>query len=405
MTTAAHSKTPQPHAAAQPSGRACPVCGGREAFVFLSLEAMPVLIGHQFPSAEEARSCGRGPIHLAFCPRCSFVWNTAFDPELLTYDQYDNSLHYSPVFQNYTRQAVIRLIDAYRLHGKTAIDIGCGKGDFLEMLCAAGDNRGIGFDPNYEGELDPSDRPLTFVRDMYSETYGSAGCDFICSRYVLEHVSRPAEFLRMIRKTIGARTGVVFYCEVPNVELILRELSIWDIIYEHCSYFSAASLARIFCDSGFRIERLVEGYDGQFLCIDAIADERHENRPLRGHELTAIAGEIDLFRIEFEDRIAGWRARLAAWRGEGKRVAAWGAGAKAVGFLNMLGVGEEAAGVVDINPHKHGTYLAGTGHRVLAPEELKAAPPDIVIVMNRIYRDEIRAQLNIMNLNPELMEA
>lgn len=405
MSLASPATTPQFQATARGQGNECPVCGGREAAAFLALEAMPVLIGQQFASADEARACGRGPIRLAFCPRCSFVWNTAFDAGRLTYAQYDNSLHYSTVFQDYTRQLVARLIDTYGVRGKTVIDIGCGRGDFLEMLCAAGGNRGIGFDPSYEGDPAPDGRPLTFVRDLYSEAYGGAGGDLICSRYVLEHIARPAAFLRMIRTAIGARTGTPVYCEVPNVEFILRGLSVWDIIYEHCSYFSAASLARVFYDNGFRVRRLAEGYDGQFLCVDAVAEERRADRPPRRRELASIAGQVETFRIEFERRIADWRARLAAWRGQGRRVAAWGAGAKAVGFLNMLGAGGEVAGVVDINPRKHGSFLAGTGHRVLAPEELRALRPETIVVLNPIYRREIRAILDGMNLNPELTEA
>ncbi|MCE5229777.1 class I SAM-dependent methyltransferase [bacterium] len=401
--TIAHAT--QSQATLKPGTCECPVCGGHDAFVFIGIDSMPVLIGHQFGSAAAARDSARGPISLAYCAQCSFIWNAAFNPNLLVYDQYDNSLHYSSVFQEYTQGIVARLVNAYNLHGKTIVDIGCGGGDFLEMLCASGNNRGIGFDPTHEGDLNPAGRPVTFVRDMFSEVYGCAGGDFICSRYVLEHVPDPGAFLAMIRRSIGKRTGTVVYFEVPNVELILRDLSVWDIIYEHCSYFSAASLARIFYDRGFHVHRLADGYGGQFLCIDAIASAMEDRRTPRHHELKSIAGEVELFGNEFERRIAAWRARLAEWKSLGKRAAAWGAGAKAVGFLNMLGAGDEIAGVIDINPNKRGTFLAGTGHRVLAPEELPALRPDTIIIMNPIYAGEIRERLRGMNLDPELMEA
>ncbi|MEN6624694.1 MAG: class I SAM-dependent methyltransferase [Candidatus Sumerlaeia bacterium] len=391
--------------AARPARPACPVCAG-EGSAFMSLAAMPVLIGRQFETPEAARASARGPVRLAFCPHCSFIWNEAFDPALLVYDTaYDNSLHYSDVFQEYTRRLVERLVESYGIRDKTVVDIGCGKGDFLGMLCEAGGNRGVGFDPSYEGELDPAGRPVTFVRDMFSQKYGCVGGDLVCSRYVLEHVPEPARFVSMIRAAIGGRRDAVVYAEVPNVEFILRGLSVWDIIYEHCSYFSAASLARIFCDRGFRIARLAEGYAGQFLCIDALAGGNEEGRPLRRHELAAIASQVRAFGAEFERRVGGWRERLAQWGAEGRRVVAWGAGAKAVGFLNMVGAGDEIGGVVDINPNKRGHYLAGTGHRILAPDELAQDRPATVIVMNPVYRDEIRDRLHAMNLNPELMEA
>ena len=58
--------------------------------------------------------------------------------------------------------------------------------------------------------------------------------------------------------------------------------------------------------------------------------------------------------------------------------------------------------VVDINPHKHGKFLAGTGHEIVAPEALARIRPDCVVIMNRIYSDEIRADLERLGLRPEI---
>jgi hypothetical protein len=59
--------------------------------------------------------------------------------------------------------------------------------------------------------------------------------------------------------------------------------------------------------------------------------------------------------------------------------------------------------VVDINPYKHGTYLAGTGQQVVAPTFLEGYQPDLVIAMNPIYCDEIQQELNRMRLGAELL--
>ena len=55
------------------------------------------------------------------------------------------------------------------------------------------------------------------------------------------------------------------------------------------------------------------------------------------------------------------------------------------------------------NPHKAGHYLPGTGQEVVLPEALVATPPSLVVVMNPIYLDEIRAQLAELGLAPELL--
>ena len=113
----------------------CPVCEGSSTRVFLQLDAMPVLIGVQWQDRESARACERGDIALAFCSTCGFIWNVLFDPERLEYGQsYENSLHFSKVFQDYSKSVVDRLIGTYEIKGKRVVDIGCGKGDFLAML-------------------------------------------------------------------------------------------------------------------------------------------------------------------------------------------------------------------------------------------------------------------------------
>jgi hypothetical protein len=37
----------------------------------------------------------------------------------------------------------------------------------------------------------------------------------------------------------------MFYLEVPNGLFTLRDLGIWDLIYEHCQYFTAASFVAV----------------------------------------------------------------------------------------------------------------------------------------------------------------
>jgi hypothetical protein len=66
-------------------------------------------------------------------------------------------------------------------------------------------------------------------------------------------------------------------------------------------------------------------------------------------------------------------------------------------------VGSEIEYVVDINPHKQEKHLAGTGHRIVSPTFLKEHAPDLVIVMNPIYQEEIRGDLAAMGLSPEVM--
>jgi hypothetical protein len=97
--------------------------------------------------------------------------------------------------------------------------------------------------------------------------------------------------------------------------------------------------------------------------------------------------------------IASWRERIEAARGP---VVLWGGGSKAVAFLAATELADRVPCLIDINPHKHGTYAPGTGLPVVAPATLKDVRPAAVVAMNPIYRDEIGADLRALGIRCEL---
>jgi ABC-type hemin transport system substrate-binding protein len=46
--------------------------------------------------------------------------------------------------------------------------------------------------------------------------------------------------------------------------------------------------------------------------------------------------------------------------------------------------------------------MAGTGHEIIAPEALVELRPELVVVMNPIYRDEIAAELARLGVDAEI---
>lgn len=388
----------------------CPVCASLSTRVFLEFEAMPVLIGVQWQDRGSAQGCARGDISLAFCNDCGFIWNVRFDPRSLEYQQsYENSLHFSRVFQEYTRSVVDRLVRTYDIRGKRVVDIGCGKGDFLTMLCEAGDNFGFGFDPTYEGERisSPAANRIRWFQENYDSRHAKIQADLITSRYVFEHIPSPMPFLSMIRQSISDPKRTIVYFEVPDSDLILRQHSVWDVIYEHCSYFSVESLTCAFARAGFEVLDVSEHYGKQFISIDArVCDgDRSNARRQRWGNLESLAADVNAFGTDISKKLELWKSRIATWRKSNTKVSAWGAGAKAVGFFNMLKVTDEIPHVVDINPRKRNHYLGGTGQKVISPEDLKSDPPDVIILMNPIYRAEVSKTLQELDLSSELIDA
>lgn len=391
------------------SNLVCPVCTSSEVSVFFEIFEVPVHIGVLLPDRDAARNCPKGDIQLSFCKNCGFISNIAFDPSHLEYTQaYDNSLHFSPLYAQYAHSTALRLIERYELYNKNIIEIGCGKGDFLLLLCELGNNCGVGFDSSYATrDIDNETATrVSFIQDMYSERYASYQGDLICSRYVFEHVQNPIEFLNMIRYNMGDRANTVVYFEVPNVYLILRSLSIWDIIYEHCSYFSPLSLANVFESCGFDILELNETFGHQFLAIEASPIKNGNASWLNQlDDINRISSDVNIFFKNYQNKMQTWRYHLKNIEKAGKRAVVWGAGARGVSFLNMLKIRKQIEYLVDINPNKNGKYIAGTGQKIVSPEFLRDYEPNVIILMNPMYKNEIRQRVKNLGLATEFLSA
>jgi hypothetical protein len=183
------------------------------------------------------------------------------------------------------------------------------------------------------------------------------------------------------------------------VGLILRRAQFYDVMHEHCSYFTPVSLRRLFADQGFEVIETRIEYQGQHLSLEA--------RPGRPERLDEPRDALRELCLSFADRCAEraehWARAIGGALDSGRRIVLWGSGSKATAFLNTLGIEGEIEGVVDINPNRWGMYLATCGQEIIAPDRLRQRPPDLVIAVNPVYREEIRRQLAGMGLAPELL--
>ena len=389
------------------SSNRCIACQSLAVERFVEVPRVPVLCNILWPSRAEAMAVQRVDLALAFCHTCGHIYNPDFDLALMDYSQvYENSLHFSPRFQHYADSLAEDLVKRHHLSGKQLIEIGCGKGDFLEMLCELGDNRGVGFDPSYvAGETARTKTgQITFVQDFYSEQYADIAADFICCRHTLEHIPEPRAFLEMLRRTVGDRTDTQIFFEVPNALHTLQGLAIWDLIYEHCSYFTKYSLASLFTDTGFQVTDVRETFAGQFLTVEAmpapkfrLGDRAEWNRP------EEIVPNVRQFAVQYRRKVEKEQTWLSRLQQSGRKAAIWGAGSKGITFLNVLDPGDQIPCAVDINPRKQGMYITGTGQEIVEPERLREVRPEYVLIMNSIYTDEIRETIESLGVDAELL--
>lgn len=370
----------------------CPVCQSNLVTMCLKREQVPVHQNLVMKDQRSALKIPRGNLSLVVCEECGFVFNQAFEPSTLCYSEdYDNTQSFSPMFAEYLSHLAQHLVFEKGIQNCRIVEVGCGKGLFLRKLTEAGGNTGYGFDPSYVGPTTDLDGRLHFEKRYYGPECAKISADVIVCRHVIEHVPNPLDLLHTIRQTLANSPRAKVFFETPAVEWILRNQVIWDFFYEHCSYFSADSLTTSFEATGFKIENIQNVFEGQYLWLEATLSIEEPARVTKKPGLIInLVKQFALLEHELK-RVLGERLQDLAARG---KVALWGAGAKGVTLANLIDPGREwIACVVDLNPGKQGHYIPGTGHPIVAHQELAKYGVETAIFMNPNYREKNLALL------------
>lgn len=382
----------------------CLICGGASLELLISIPDVPTLCNRLCATEAEAADAPRGDISLSYCRDCSHIVNSAFDQARVSYDgRFENTLTFSPRYRQYAEVTADRLINRYGLDSKRIVEIGCGSGDFLRLLCSAG-NHGEGYDPSQPTSRSTAGRGSVEIIGRSFAAEDARGADFVCCRHVLEHLPEPMDLLRQLRESMAIRAGAMVFFEVPNGLFTLDRLGIWDIIHEHVSYFTPSSLVRAFHGAGFTVCCAGSAFDDQYLWLEARVDGQVPQSGLPKRPPDALYSS---FGTRFAEKVARWCQRIDELRSDGRRVVIWGAGAKGVMFLNLLQVttGAGVDCVVDVNPRKHGHFVPLMGQKIVGPDWLLQDPPNIVVVMNPEYEREVRSMIDDMGIGCEVVSA
>jgi SAM-dependent methyltransferase len=384
----------------------CAACGAPGGTHLATLRGVPTNSCLMLPTADAARAWPRGDISLLLCESCGFIANRAIDPKLTEYsERYEPTQGWSPAFRRYHRALAERIATWMPLAGRQVVEIGCGQGEFLHLLCGLTGARGLGFDPCADERradvVGDRAQGVRVVADFFDEaSIAGLQADLLACKMTLEHIPAAGHFAALCARVARqSGPGMRLFIQVPDSLRILRDIAFEDIYYEHCNYFTEVSLRGLFARHGFAAEAIHRDYDGQYVSL--LARFTGDAAPAGDRAgLREIAGLAAGFAPAHAAKLAGWRARLA---GAGRAVV-WGSGSKGVTFLGAMGEAARAVThVVDINPHRQGMHMVGSAHPIVAPEALREIRPDAVLLMNRVYAEEVGAMLAGLGLSPRLL--
>ncbi|MFW2381053.1 MAG: class I SAM-dependent methyltransferase [Acidimicrobiales bacterium] len=384
---------------------ACIACGSTRTQTLVDLPNIPVVCNDLHDSAASAQAAATGTMRIEYCSACHHFFNSAFDDSVISYSEnYETSLHHSAVFQEYAAGLVDKLVNGYAVTRSTLLEVGCGRGEFLNSLCNAGANTAFGFDTSYDGGATIGEQhPGLNIRSTYFDAeLELPAIDLVVSQQVLEHVEDPRAFLDLlVSHPSVAGHDALLYLEVPNGLYTFANDGIWDLIYEHVSYFSSDSLLRLVESCGCEVIEHGESFGGQYLYLVA----RVSGTDHSAYEAQRSYAFVDGFADRFAAKTERWERELSSDLAATGRTFVWGAGSKGITFCNIMDPEGKLGGLVDRHPNKVGKFVPSTGAPILSPSMLPAAQPDRIIVMNPLYIEEIRVDLASAGLQPEILEA
>jgi SAM-dependent methyltransferase len=355
-------------------------------------ERVPVLQNRVYDTLSAALAAPHGRFELAACAQCGFGHNAAFDPSLVEYDEhYDNQVP-SAVMDAHYCAIVDRLAGRFDLADGFVLDVGCGKGTFLDTAARCLPRlRGLGVDPSYEGAPSAHEGRLHFVSALFDADHVTQLPSLVVCRHVLEHLPRPVAFLQSLRAALHRYPQTPIFVEVPEVSWITEHSAFWDFCYEHCNYFDAHTLKLALGNGGFTgpFEQGVF-FGNQYQWI-----EHDPKLPTQTSLATRIGRSAfpDYARREAQ-ALSDCSARLDNLQRQGFVLAVWGMATKGVMFVNLVDPHRDRIQhCIDINVTKQGAFVPLTGHRIEPPAALRERAVDdlAVLVMNPNYIEEIRA--------------
>jgi len=259
----------------------------------------------------------------------------------------------------------------------TFLDVGCGVGIHLQIASRYFENV-IGVEPSENAEIARS-KGFRVCRAFLSSNadLGISAGAFGCFQ-VLEHIIQPVQFLETVSKYLTPHA--VGCVNVPDGERIFRRGTYSSVFSEHVNYFSTSSLIRTLSRAGFEILDLER--DTETCEIDAYVQKVQPNESGRMPMNTKYKHDME-------------RVRDQLWNSS--RIGLWGAGQKALYFVEML-KDLPIECLFDSDAIKHGRYIDGFETPIEAPSLLRIQSCDAIVITATTYATSI-SQLLLSKFN------
>jgi len=365
------------------SSAECRLCASSTLISILNLDGMPSKAQYFSQKKKDALSSLTN-LDIRQCSDCGLAQIVGNPVDY--YREVIRSNRVSSSMREFRLEQLSNFITSFHLQSKLILEVGCGRGDILEILRELNCNfYGMEFNKDYVKELTaegylvipgyPDVAPINSTNLLF---------DAFLSFNVLEHAPHPKKFLLGLRAML--RPDAVGLIEVPNFNMIISKNMISEFMLEHLTYFTKATLQHTLESSGFEVLKMDQVWHDYLIC--AIVRQRS--------------------MLDFSQGIQRWkilkkqvREFLSAYKKN--QICVWGAGHQSLATISILGLCEQIEFIVDSAQSKQGKYAPSSGIPIVSPQILKSTEEiACVIVLGGSYTNEIVSTLR-ESFSPKLI--
>jgi SAM-dependent methyltransferase len=285
----------------------------------------------------------------------------------------------------------------FNLKNKKIIEIGCAKGDMLDIIEEAG-MIAYGLEHSSDSFLFAKNKKRKVIKGFIDdlEIIESAPFQgFICFNF-LEHLPKPKSAIKKIYDNLD--NDGVGLITVPNLNYLLETKSFYEFVADHLSYFTIDTLKKIFYETNFDVLEcdLINNQNDILIIV-----KKRQNKVIHTIETIKKINLKDNYK-EVENLIYDFQNLIKNYKKKNKKVAIWGAGHRTLALLALSKI-KDIEYIVDSAKFKQGKYSPVINTKIVSPETLLNTKIDLLIIMvPGIYPDEVIKSVKRMNIDIEL---
>jgi 2-polyprenyl-3-methyl-5-hydroxy-6-metoxy-1,4-benzoquinol methylase len=389
------------------SRHGCMCCGAPLRHTFVDLGMSPLCESY-VPAEKLHQMEPFYPLHVYVCEKCFLVQLEEFVSPEEIFTEYAYFSSYADSWVEHMRRYAEAITDRLGL-GKDSfvVEVASNDGYLLQHFLKKGIHV-LGIEPAANVAKVAVEKGVPTLVKFFGEQTARElveeghRADLICGANVLAQVPNPNDFVRGL-KLLLQPSGVVTL-EFPHLMKLMAENQFDTIYHEHFSYFSYLSAETLFAAQGLTLYDVEElpTHGGSLRIYARHAEDGSKPVTERARALRQREVDAGLLRLEtyagFTEQVKETKRKLLEFlidaRRAGKTVVGYGAPGKGNTLLNYCGIRTDFIDfTVDRSPYKQGKFLPGTHIPIFAPERIREARPDYVLILPWNFKEEIVKQM------------